>query len=100
MLATVGSRRYAQRPAICTASEAVAVLGGARKVAAWLRIPRAEVDRMVSIAEIDRGYFGHFFLTLSRRGYTTESTVFGLPTWGPLLMPTVAARRQSTSATT
>jgi hypothetical protein len=72
---------------VTTADQALAILGDDLRIAKWLRIDRSEVQRMRLAGIVDRGFFAHFFITLTASGYEPRPSLFGLKTWKTITMP-------------
>jgi len=80
---------------IDTIDEAVRVLGGDTKVARWLETTQNNVANMKARGYVSRSYLLHFYMTLQDRGYTPRPGVFGLETFGRLIMPREKVRRRT-----
>ena len=74
---------------IATVDQALAAMGGDDRVAKWLRIHPSELDRMRCFGSVDRGFFAHFYVTLTALGHTPTPRLFGLKSWRAVTMPGV-----------
>ena len=61
-------------------------MGGADRVATWLHVPSSEIDGMRRRGHVDRGWFAHFYVTLTALGHAPAPKLFGLKSWRAVTM--------------
>jgi hypothetical protein len=71
---------------ISTVDQAIEAMGGDDRVAKWLDVDKSYLDGMRRCG-IARGYFAHFFFSLTALGYTPTPKLFGLKSWRTVTMP-------------
>ena len=64
-------------------------MGGADRVATWLHVPSSEIDGMRRRGHVDRGWFAHFYVTLTALGHAPAPKLFELKSWRAVTMPGV-----------
>jgi hypothetical protein len=74
---------------ISTVDQALEAMGGEDRVATWLQVHPHEMDDMRRRGKVERGWFAHFYVTLTALGHTPEPKLFGLKGWRDLTMPGV-----------